>query len=71
MKGMKRYTREAGVENLGSRKDPDCDTCWKRGSCGQARSGSFCTRWQGQKPEPEGVDPNDAWARGDGEAPEG
>lgn len=44
---------------------PDCCTCAARRTCEKFQEGSFCTRWQSNDPEKQGVDPNEAWMRGD------
>ena len=47
--------------------EPDCRTCWKRGSCAMARDGGFCMAWQSREPQPRGLDWADAWSRGEEE----
>ncbi len=46
-------------------RKPDCYTCIRWDECPDAKPGQFCPRWQSKQPEPEGEDPNDAWARGE------
>ena len=62
MNYFKQYGRE--------KPEPDCDTCAKRKECDKAQSGRFCTGWRTREEEREGIDPNEAWTRGDGDAPE-
>lgn len=50
---------------MDGKKEPDCYTCIRWDECPDAKPGQFCPRWQSKQPEPEGEDPNDAWARGD------
>lgn len=44
---------------------PDCESCWKRETCENARDGAFCPAWQSKEPKIKGIDPNTAWERGD------
>ena len=44
---------------------PDCCTCAERKTCEKFAENSFCTKWHSRDPEKEGVDPNEAWKRGD------
>lgn len=67
---FKQFGREKATENLREKPEPDCDTCMERTGCDRALSGSFCTRWRTRETEREGIDPNEAWTRGDGDAPE-
>ena len=58
--------RKAGRNYQEEKKQsPDCCTCIKRKGCEMYAENSYCTRWQGKEPEPEGTDPNEAWMRGD------
>ena len=55
------------VRNLQEEKaqGPACETCAERKTCEMYQENSFCTRWHSRDPEKEGVDPNEAWKRGD------
>lgn len=44
---------------------PDCCTCAERSSCARFLEGSWCTKWHSRDPEKQGIDPNQAWIRGD------
>lgn len=46
-------------------QEPDCCTCIKKKECSRYAENSYCTKWRGSEPEPEGPDPNEAWRRGD------
>jgi len=51
--------------NQHERPDWDCMKCIHRKTCGRAAEGSFCTRYQSREPEPEGINPNELWERGE------
>jgi len=44
---------------------PDCSTCAERKECEAYKESSFCTRWHSNDPDKQGIDPNEAWRRGD------
>ena len=46
-------------------QDPDCCTCAERKTCERYQENTFCTRWHSSDPEKRGIDPNEAWRRGD------
>ena len=64
--GKKKIDR-AMVYDVGNKEpDYDCGTCiHRKEGCERAAENSFCTRWQGQKPEEKGPDPNEQWLRGE------
>ena len=49
----------------GRAQGPDCSTCAERKTCERFQENSFCTRWHSEDPEKRGIDPNEAWKRGD------
>lgn len=61
-----RYRPKAGrnVEE-GTAQRPDCSNCAERDTCERYAENSFCTRWHSRDPEKQGIDPNQAWLRGD------
>lgn len=61
--GMSRRAGRNG--NDVDRADLDCVTCIHRADCERAAEGSFCTQWQSHEVVKTGVDPNEAWKRGD------
>lgn len=62
MSGKPRAGRNIEQER---RQGPDCCTCAERKTCGRYQENSFCARWHSDDPEKQGIDPNEAWKRGD------
>lgn len=53
------------ARNVEAAQGPDCTTCAERKTCKRFQENSFCTRWHSEKTEKQGIDPNEAWRRGE------